>query len=124
MNMKTEYINITSYTTKDGSIIREFCHPDHCGNKNQSLAEAIVPPGFETFLHKHNRSEEIYHITEGAGLMTINEKLFEVKVGDTVCIMPGEVHRIKNVGNIPLKILCCCAPPYSHEDTEIINYPA
>jgi len=124
MALKTEYKNIPSYTTKDGSIIRELCHPDHCGNKNQSLAEAIVPPGFETLLHKHNRSEEIYHITEGAGLMTINEKLFEVKLGDTVCILPGEVHRIKNFSDIPLKILCCCSPPYSHEDTEIINYPA
>jgi mannose-6-phosphate isomerase-like protein (cupin superfamily) len=119
--MKTEYKNIPSYTTKDGSIIRELCHPYHCGNKNQSLAEAIVPPGFETLLHKHNRSEEIYHITEGEGLMTVEDKQFEVKVGDTVCILPGEAHHIKNFSDIPLKILCCCSPPYSHDDTEIID---
>jgi mannose-6-phosphate isomerase-like protein (cupin superfamily) len=120
MGLKTEYKNIASYTTKDGSIIRELCHPDFCGNMNQSLAEAVVPAGFETLLHKHNQSEEIYHIVVGAGLMTIGQKQFEVTAGDTVCILPGEVHCVKNVADIPLKILCCCSPPYSHEDTDII----
>ena len=120
MDLKTEYKNIPRYTTKDGSIIRELCHPDHCGNKNQSLAEAIVPPGFETIAHKHNLSEEIYHITEGTGLMTIGGKQFDVAVGDTVCILPGEAHCIKNSGDGPLKILCCCSPPYSHDDTYIV----
>jgi mannose-6-phosphate isomerase-like protein (cupin superfamily) len=120
MSLKTEYKNIARYTTKDGSIIRELCHPDHCGNKNQSLAEAVVPAGFKALLHRHNRSEEIYHIIEGAGLMNVDEKQFEVTVGDTVCILPGEAHSVKNNGDVPLKILCCCSPPYSHEDTDII----
>jgi hypothetical protein len=31
--------------TKDGSGIRELMHPDRHGNRNQSLAEALVPPG-------------------------------------------------------------------------------
>jgi mannose-6-phosphate isomerase-like protein (cupin superfamily) len=120
MGFKTEYKNIASYTTKDSSIIRELCHPDHFGNKNQSLAEALVPVGFETLLHRHGRSEEIYHIIEGSGLMTVDKKPFQVTAGDTVCILPGEAHRIKNTGNNVLKILCCCSPSYSHEDTDII----
>jgi mannose-6-phosphate isomerase-like protein (cupin superfamily) len=120
MALKTEYKNIANYITKDGSIIRELCHPDHCGNINQSLAEALVSVGFETLLHKHERSEEIYHIVEGSGLMTVDKKQFEVMVGDTVCILPGEAHCVKNTGGIALRILCCCSPPYSHEDTDII----
>jgi mannose-6-phosphate isomerase-like protein (cupin superfamily) len=120
MNRKTEYKNIASYATKDGSIIRELFHPDPCGNKNQSLAEATVSAGYETLLHRHNRSEEIYHITQGLGFMTAGREQFEVSAGDTVCILPGELHCIKNTGMLPLKILCCCSPPYSHEDTYII----
>jgi len=120
MVLKTEYRNTISYITKDGSIIRELFHPDDGGNKNQSLAEAVIPVGCETFLHIHNKSEEIYHIHEGSGLMTVGKERFEVAAGDTVCILPGEPHRIKNTGEAPLKILCCCSPPYSHEDTEII----
>lgn len=120
MLLKTQYGKIKSYRTKDGSIIRELFHPDSNGNRRQSLAEAVIPLGSETMLHRHHKSEEIYHITEGVGLMTLGKNGFGVSAGDTVCILPGTSHSIKNTGGIPLKILCCCSPPYSHEDTEIL----
>ena len=120
MFFKTVYKNIKPYTTKDGSIIRELLHPDIHGNKNQSLAEAIIPVGAETILHKHMKSEEIYHVIEGSGFMTFGNEQFDVKEGDTLCIPSGKPHRIKNIGTIPLKILCCCSPPYSHNDTELL----
>jgi mannose-6-phosphate isomerase-like protein (cupin superfamily) len=31
--------------------------------------------------------------------------------------MPGVCHCIRNTGVQPLRILCCCHPPYSHQDT-------
>jgi len=55
------------FTTKDGSMIREFLH-----TAQQSLAEAELGPGQSTQRHYHERSE---------------------------------------------RFLCCCAPPYSHDDT-------
>lgn len=120
MVIKSEYDSIKPYTTKDGSIIRELMHPDVHGNKNLSLAEAIVPAGFTTFLHKHNTSEEIYYIVEGSGLMSLGNEKFEVKRGDSICIPPGTPHQIKNTGKSPLRILCCCSPAYSHDDTELL----
>ena len=54
-----EYKKIKPYKTKDGSIIRELFHPDIHGNRNHSLAEAIIPPGSKTLPHKHMESEEI-----------------------------------------------------------------
>lgn len=27
----------------------------------------------------------------------------------------------KNTGKTPLKILCCCSPAYSNEDTELLE---
>ena len=71
MIIRTEYENAKPYRTKGGSLIRELMHPDVHGNKALSLAEAMIPPGFGTRLHKHHRSEEIYHLTAGTGLMTI-----------------------------------------------------
>lgn len=118
--MKTEYSKIRPYTTKDGSVIRELMHPDIHGNRNQSLAEATIPPGSVTFLHRHHNSEEIYHITQGNGVMTLGDKKFDVTVGDTICIPPGTPHKVQNTGKTPLKLLCCCAPPYSHDDTELL----
>ncbi len=120
ITMKTEYSKIKAYETKDGSIIRELMHPAIHGNKNLSLAEAIVPVKTATFLHLHNNSEEIYYILEGKGIMTLGDKMFEVKAGDSICIFPKVAHQIQNTGKEPLKFLCCCSPPYSHEDTVLL----
>ena len=61
MIFKTEFEKFEPYITKDGSIIRELMHPSVHGNPNQSLAEATVPAGGKTLLHKHRITEEIYH---------------------------------------------------------------
>jgi len=122
--MKTAYGDITPFATKDGSELRELMHPSAHAVRNQSLAEAIVHPGQTTRLHRHRRSEELYHITGGRGMMTLGEEKFEVVAGDTVCIMPGTPHCIENTGAGPLRILCCCAPPYAHADTELLEPPS
>jgi mannose-6-phosphate isomerase-like protein (cupin superfamily) len=118
--LKTAYSDIQPYTTKDGAIIRELMNPEVHGNLNQSLAEATITKGTATALHRHNISEEIYHFTGGKGQMTLGDKTFEVSIGDTICIPPGTLHRLQNTGKEPLKLLCCCAPVYSHDDTELM----
>ena len=113
-------MTVKPYITRDGSIIRELVHPDHSGARNQSLAEATIPPGAETLLHRHGESEEIYHVTAGRGAMTLDGEVFDIGVGDSVLIPPGTPHKVKNTGDADLVILCCCAPAYSHDDTELL----
>lgn len=120
---RTSYRDIRPYITKDGSQIRELMHPDLHGNRNQSLAEAMAPPGTATRLHRHRKTEELYHITGGTGWMILGDERFPVNVGDTVCIPPGTPHAIENTGDAALTMLCCCSPPYSHEDTELLDEP-
>lgn len=119
--MKIRYSDIPAYVTKDGSELRELLHPSHHGARNQSLAEATIHPGGRTQLHRHHRTEEIYHITAGGGRMTLGDKTFEVNVGDSILIPPGTPHCIEAGGAEPLKILCCCSPAYDHEDTELLD---
>ncbi|MDY9925930.1 cupin domain-containing protein [Methanosarcina sp.] len=121
MQLITRYEKIKPYITKDGSTIRELMHPAVHGNSNQSLAEATVPAGGKTLLHRHRLTEEIYHITEGSGIMTLGSEEFEVRKGDSIFIAPGTPHRVRNTGEKELKILCCCAPAYKHEDTELME---
>jgi len=116
----TQYAEITAYETKDGSLIRELMHPQHHASKNQSLAEASVPVGITTLLHKHNNTEEVYFIAQGEGLMTLGDTQFGVVEGDSIVIEPGTAHCIKNTGQQLLKILCCCSPAYSHDDTILL----
>ena len=120
MAIKSEYDKIQPYSTKDGSRIKELMHPEIHGNQRQSLAEAWIPIGSTTLLHKHKTSEELYHIKSGKGLMTLGDEQFVVTTGDTIYIPPGTPHRIQNTGKEILKILCCCSPPYSHNDTQLL----
>lgn len=118
--MKTRYADIPSYVTKDGSEIRELMHPSVHGNRRQSLAEATLPAGTATQLHCHHVTEELYHVTAGCGRMTLGDAQFDIAVGDTVRIDPGMPHCVAALGPGSLRMLCCCSPPYSHEDTELL----
>jgi mannose-6-phosphate isomerase-like protein (cupin superfamily) len=106
-----------SFITADGSSIRELAGVPSGNAANQSLAEATVPPGGETAEHFHRSSEEIYLFTSGMGTMRLDGEEAPVRAGDCVVIAPGAVHKLLNAGTEPLVLLCCCAPPYSHEDT-------
>jgi mannose-6-phosphate isomerase-like protein (cupin superfamily) len=103
------------FTTKDGSTIRSILDRTNAPVQNQSLAEAIVPVGQPTERHYHKLSEEFYFILEGQGTMEIDGETREVGPGDAILIPPGAWHQI--IATEKLRLLCCCAPPYSHEDT-------
>lgn len=121
MTTQSHYRDIAAFVTKDGSIIRELMHPGTHDVSKQSLAEATVPVGVTTRLHRHGKTEEIYYITHGCGEMRLGNDRFEVTVGDTLCIPPGTPHNICNSGDSELRILCACSPAYSHDDTELLD---
>jgi mannose-6-phosphate isomerase-like protein (cupin superfamily) len=103
------------FTTKDGSTIRSILDRANAPVKNQSLAEATVPTGTATQRHHHRLSEEFYFILEGRGKMEIDGETRDVAPGDAILIPAGAWHTITALEK--LRFLCCCAPPYSHEDT-------
>jgi mannose-6-phosphate isomerase-like protein (cupin superfamily) len=80
-----------------------------------------VPPGGATIEHYHRTSEEIYLFTGGMGRMHLGEEEGPVRAGDTVVIPPGTRHKLVNTGPEPLVLLCCCSPPYSHDDTVLLD---
>ncbi len=98
------------FTTKDGSTIRELHR-----SEAQSLAEATLDPGQATDRHYHRRTEEIYFLLEGEGEMEVDGERRQVGPGEAVLIPAGAWHQI--LAGSPLRFLCTCAPPYSHEDT-------
>ena len=105
------------FVTKDGSTIRELLGlPTSALVRNQSLAEATLAPGQSTERHYHRESEEIYFLLEGGGLMEVEGETREVVPGDAVLIPPGAQHTLR-AGPEGARLLCCCAPPYRHEDT-------
>ena len=115
----TSYDAIAPFVTKDGSEIREWAGPQPASAPalQQSLAEATIPPGGATTEHYHRVTEELYLVTAGTGLLTIDGEERTVAAGDCALIPPGAVHRIAATGDVPLRLVCACAPPYSDADT-------
>jgi mannose-6-phosphate isomerase-like protein (cupin superfamily) len=113
--------DLESFTTLDGSAIREIVGPAWTPAENQSLAEATVPVGGQTIAHYHRVTEELYFFTAGRGKMTLGAEQRDVTAGDCVVIPPGEAHQLVNTGDEPLVLLCCCAPAYTHEDTVLLG---
>jgi mannose-6-phosphate isomerase-like protein (cupin superfamily) len=111
------YDDAEPFITKDGSQIRELCGPSWTPARNQSLAEATLPPGGSTTAHYHPRTEELYFFTAGTGRMRVGDEERDVRTGDCVVIPPGIEHKLTNTGSVPMTLLCCCAPAYSHDDT-------
>jgi mannose-6-phosphate isomerase-like protein (cupin superfamily) len=103
---------VEAFVTKDGSTIRELHHTDV-----QSLAEATLEVEQATVRHYHRVTEEIYFVLKGQGRMEVDGETTHVRPGDAVLIPAGAWHQLENNGTSELRILCCCVPAYSHDDT-------
>jgi mannose-6-phosphate isomerase-like protein (cupin superfamily) len=113
----TRYDDIEPFITKDGSEIREWAGRAAAPAVNQSLAEASLAPGGATTEHFHRRSEELYLVTAGRGRLRIEGEERELAAGDCAVIPPGARHKLWNSGDSVLRVVCACAPAYSHDDT-------
>ena len=105
------YGGLEPFTTKDGSTIREYLH-----SPAQSVAEAMLAPGQSTTRHYHALTEEIYLLIGGGGRMEVDGETQQVGEGDAILIPPGAWHELQ-AGADGARLLCCCVPPYSHDDT-------
>lgn len=121
MLFKRKTGEVESFVTLDGSEVREIVHPSSSPVENQSLAEAIVPGGGSTRPHVHRRSEEIYYILRGTGIVVVDGERAGVESGTAVLIPPGTEHSLENTGDEDLVLLCASSPPYSDEDTRILE---
>ena len=106
------YDALVPFTTKDGSTIRGV--PAH----DRSVARRRNPqgPGQATERHYHRLSEEIYLLVEGGGRLEVDGEERDVRAGDAILIPAGAWHTLV-AGLGGARLLCCCVPPYSHDDT-------
>jgi len=82
--------DVESFTTLDGSEIRELAGQASGNAVNQSLAEATVPPGGETIEHYHRESEEIYFLLEGENFSAFHrlrsDEIWHFYAGGTIAV--------------------------------------
>ena len=111
------YRELQPFVTLDGSEIREWAGPVSAPARNQSLAEATIPVGGATTAHYHVAAEELYLVAAGRGRLILDGEQRLIEAGDCAVIRPGATHKLFNIGEQPLRVVCACSPAYSDEDT-------
>jgi len=109
--------DIKPFVTKDGSIIKEIFRPDNSDFVGGGVAHATIPVGEKSVTHIHKKSQEIYYILRGSGIISIEDESRAVNPGDSIFIQPQSAHNIRNAGKEDLELLCFSIPEYTHEDT-------
>ncbi len=106
----------------DGTRLRELLHPDreYPFSGRYSLAQAVVPVDGKSVPHRL-RTDEVYYILSGSGIMHIDAETALVSAGDAIDIPPSAVQWIENSGSEQLVFLCIVDPAWRREDEEILG---
>jgi mannose-6-phosphate isomerase-like protein (cupin superfamily) len=84
------------------------------------MADIIIPAGVEVKRHHHPVAEEIYYITSGEGVMTINGASRRVGKGDAIVIEPGDVHKFLNDTKADVRMIVTSTPAWT-PDSIVFN---
>lgn len=97
-------------------LVRELVDPGNTDAELVSIAAIDVEPGRSSDPHSHERTEEIYFILEGTGVVEVDSASFDVALWDSVHIPPGSVHTVRNTGTQTLRLLAINGPAYTPDD--------
>jgi len=75
-----------------------------------------VRPGKRLSLQKHFHRNEHWIVLSGTATVTVGEKIYLVHPNESTFIKAGEVHRLANLGKIPLIIIEAQVGEYTGED--------
>lgn len=104
------------YLAPDNAIAKEYLSPRNSPLKCLSIAKITIPPHTSVEKHYHLKSEEVYQIVEGEGIMYLDEATCKVGPGEVVPIAPGSWHSIDNQSDQDLIMIVTCSPPWTPED--------
>jgi mannose-6-phosphate isomerase-like protein (cupin superfamily) len=109
--------------SKNGTMIRddrygtiyELVSPTTTACNQFGFAYVEIDPNLASPAHYHARTEELYHILSGKGVVTIDGVKTSVDIGDTVAIPIGAIHTIL-AGMEGLTFACVTVPFYDDDD--------
>ena len=74
----------------------ETVQPDVLGLRNMRGEIVVYPPGTACPSHHHEDTEHLFYITQGRGVIYVEDVPHEVKAGDFISVFAGERHWLKN----------------------------
>jgi mannose-6-phosphate isomerase-like protein (cupin superfamily) len=81
----------------------------------------VIPPGRASLKHYHPAAEESYSILSGSARMEMDGENAQLGPGDSVVIVPPQVHQIFNAGEDDLVMLVVCAPAWTPDISVFVD---
>jgi mannose-6-phosphate isomerase-like protein (cupin superfamily) len=113
--------SISPVTSEHGEIIYELFGSSAGGSQAHSLARIVIPPGKASLKHYHPAAEESYSILSGSARMDMDGESARLGPGDSVVVVPPQVHQIFNVGDDDLVMLVVCAPAWTPDISVFVD---
>ena len=79
--------------------------PEELYGKGRMFNHMILAPGNSIGEHTHEGDNEIFYFLSGTGEYNDNGTIVEVGPGDTTICSDGELHGLKNTGDVPLEFI-------------------
>ena len=79
------------------------------GTPTFSFRVFTIEPGGHTPFHNHP-FEHLNYVIEGNGSVIADNREHEVKKGDFIMILPGEVHQYRNTSTSVSLVIICAVP--------------
>ena len=98
-------------------VFRPWGYYDSIDNGNGfQVKRLLINPGEKLSLQKHGHRAEHWVVVKGKAQVTCGKKTFQLIENQSTYIPLGEVHRLENIGSIPLEIIEIQTGDYLGED--------
>lgn len=93
-----------------GALSKALVRPETCGSRRIDFRISCYQPMAHVVEHVHQVQEQVYHLLEGEGVLTLDERKVVMRKHDFVFVPPGVRHGITNEGLVPLVFLVVTTP--------------
>lgn len=116
------YVDVNSISPVEGgegTQIKQIFHPHNTMlGIRFSMARCTIRKNAKSKKHIL-KSAEVYYVTNGIGILHVDDQICELKAGQAVYVPPHSEQFVENTGDAPLEFLCIVDPAWRQDDETI-----
>lgn len=93
-----------------GALSKALVRPETCGSRRIDYRISCYQPMAHVQEHVHQVQEQVYHVLQGEGLLTLDGRRVLLRQDEYVFVPPGVRHGFTNNGTAPLVFLVVTSP--------------
>jgi mannose-6-phosphate isomerase-like protein (cupin superfamily) len=102
---------VVSIENAEHYIWGEICDGWHLLKRgDMSIIQERVPAGAAEVMHYHTKARQFFYILDGEGTMAFEDKVFILKKGQGIEILPQVKHQFRNQSNTDVHFLVISVP--------------